>query len=283
MKKRLFSLPLMIILGLSACSETEPLKQSNLHEMTNQVKNTLPTYKIHVMSENPPYIQLDEKGGTMGLEADLLQAIGKEQGFNVSIKTHPWKGLFDTLNTGSADLVCSGLFITPERAKKYDITQPYMQVNLGALVTEGSGIDNVEGLNNKIVMGRSGSNVFEKILKDEVLKGQKTTTKGFETTYLAVQALAQKQGDAVFAVETTLKDIQKRLPETFKTKFISYQQQKPIYVGCFARHGRTDNLIDKFDAGLKQLAQNGTLAKIMTKWTGQADSLPVVDKATLIH
>lgn len=270
------------VLGLSACSQSEPPKQTQPSSDATPTTTNQPTYTVHVTGENPPYIFSDEKGNKIGLEADLLTAIGEKQGFKVNIVAQPWQGIFDNLTTGKADLVCSGLFITPERATKYQITRPYMQAKLGSLVSANSTINTSNDLVGKVVMGRTGANVFEEILKNEVLKGQATNTQGYPTTYLAVQALAQQKGDAVFAVETTLKDIQKNLPENVKTKYIPYDGHKePIYVGCFAKKGRSDDLVKKFDTGLQQLADDGTLAKIMTQWTDQADSLPKVDMTTL--
>lgn len=268
------------IFGLSACSSSEPDTQPQA-ELASSSINEQPTYTVNVTGENPPYTLSDEKGNKIGLEADLLNAIAKKQGFKVNIVSHPWGGIFDSLATDKADLVCSGLFITPERAAKYQITRPYMSVKLGSLVAADSDINTSNDLIGKIVMGRTGSNVFEDILKNDLLKGQATNTQGYPTTYLAVQALAQQKGDAVFAVETTLKDIQKNLQKSVKTKYIPYDGHEPIYVGCFAKKGRNDDLIKKFDAGLQQLADDGSLAKIMIEWTGQADTLPNVDTETL--
>ncbi|MFW2177165.1 MULTISPECIES: substrate-binding periplasmic protein [unclassified Moraxella] len=260
----------------SSNTATSPAPASQNTSSTTQKTNlNLPTYNVAVMGSNPPYVALNEKGNITGLEVDLLKAIGEKQGFNVQFNATPFIGILDTLNSQKADIVGSGIFLTPERVSKYQPTNPYMQVGLGALtLNDRTDINKIEDLQGKKVLGQKGFFLFEEVLKKDVLKGKVENAIPANTTFLAVQSIIQKKGDAAFGVDVSLNDIQKHMDHKVKLKLIQYPHSTPYYVSFWVKKGRNDDLLNKINKGLEQINQDGTYAKIMQNWTGKQGGVP---------
>lgn len=229
----------------------------------------------------PPFNLRDEQGSIAGIEHDLLEAIAKKQGFNVNFIPHPWDGLFETLNGKQSDIVTSGAFLTPERVQKYQAIRPYMKSQLGAYVkADNAAINSIGDLSGKKVSGQSDTVAFDESLKKDIMKGSGEAV-GFPTHFLAVQSLVTGKVDAVFGEGAVLKHTVMGLPSNIDKKgykFIPYDEPNPRYIGFFIKKGRNDELAKKLNDGLQQIADDGTYAKIMEKWTGDKNStLPPAD------
>lgn len=245
-----------------------------------------PTYIVNLEGTYPPFNMRDEKGQVIGLEADLLRAIGQKQGFNVTLLSHPWDGLFDTLKTKQGDIVASGIFATPERVQALQAIRPYMKSLQGAYVKTTSGITSIDGLKGKKVGGQEGTVSFDESLKQDVLKGTGETV-SFKTDFLALQALNAGKVDAIYGESAVLNSIIKGEPTDLQNtlKFIPFENDPhPRYIGFFVAKDRKDDLAKKLNDGLQQISDDGTYAKIMQKWTGEkTTTLPPADVLNTIQ
>lgn len=95
-------------------------------------------------SDTLPFIMRDPKSpsGATGFEHDLLEAIAQKQGFKLKYDVHTWVGLFDTLNTGEADIVAGAVTMTDERAQTMDFSQPHYDYHYVMLVKNELGSAN---------------------------------------------------------------------------------------------------------------------------------------------
>lgn len=67
----------------------------------------------------------NEKGELVGFDIDLAKAVGEKLNIEIEFKAINWDSKILDLNSGSIDLIWSGLTITPERAEATEMSIPY--------------------------------------------------------------------------------------------------------------------------------------------------------------
>jgi ABC-type amino acid transport substrate-binding protein len=78
-----------------------------------------------------------------GFEVDLLNAVGQRLGLEVRFKSALWDQLLIELATGRIDLICSAATVTEDRAREFDFSDPYLDMEL-VLVRRGSDKTNTD-------------------------------------------------------------------------------------------------------------------------------------------
>lgn len=125
-------------------------------------------YRVAMNAEFPPFESQDAQGTISGFDVDLLNALAKEGGFEVSFKHQPWESLFNSLKNGDVDILASAVTITDERKQTMAFSEPYFQVSQVILVPEGKNVASAEDLKNLnrvgVVTGNTGDLAAGKIL-----------------------------------------------------------------------------------------------------------------------
>jgi polar amino acid transport system substrate-binding protein len=86
------------------------------------------TLKAGVNASNPPYLYV-QNGEIVGIDAELISRFAASIGRKVEYSNMEFGSLVAAVATGKVDLVSSSIFITPERLKRIDFSDPYDQVN----------------------------------------------------------------------------------------------------------------------------------------------------------
>lgn len=81
-----------------------------------------------VNAANPPYLYVQD-GEIVGIDAELINRFAASIGRKVEYSNMEFGSLVAAVATGKMDLVSSSIFITPERLKRIDFSDPYDQVN----------------------------------------------------------------------------------------------------------------------------------------------------------
>lgn len=84
--------------------------------------------KAGVNAANPPYLYVQD-GEIVGIDAELISRFAASLGRKVEYSNMEFGSLVAAVATGKVDLVSSSIFITPERLKRIDFSDPYDQVN----------------------------------------------------------------------------------------------------------------------------------------------------------
>lgn len=93
----------------------------------------IPPLVVAVAAETPPLVF--RRGGELaGIEIDFARALADELGRPLRIIDVEWDHLFGVLLHGPADIVMSGMTITPARARRVAFTDPYLRSGIVALV-----------------------------------------------------------------------------------------------------------------------------------------------------
>jgi polar amino acid transport system substrate-binding protein len=76
-----------------------------------------------------------------GFEVDLLNAVGQRLGLEVQFKSALWDQLLTELATGRLDLICSAATVTEDRAREFNFSDPYLDMELVLIRRSGNKTD----------------------------------------------------------------------------------------------------------------------------------------------
>ncbi|MCC7225302.1 MAG: transporter substrate-binding domain-containing protein [Burkholderiaceae bacterium] len=204
-----------------------------------------------------PPMEFVKDGQRTGFDIDLVEALGKEMGRKIEWIDIDFKGLIPALQAGRADMANSAIYITEERRKVVDFTDPYYAGGLVVLTKKDGPIKSLKDLDGKKVAVQVGTKSvgylkehFPKVERVEVEKNQEMfnlaqigRADAAVTGKPAAKLYAQAHPDMVVLPEQiTVEDygmaLPKNQPETTKA----------------------------VNAALKKLKANGTYDALVVKW-----------------
>lgn len=126
-----------------------------------------------------PPMEFTENGKRTGFDIELVEAVAKKLGKQVEWVDIDFKGLIPGLVSRRFDMAVSAIYITDERKKVVDFTDPYYAGGLVAMVKDGSSIKKLSDLDGKKVTVQVGTKSvgylqehFPKVQRIEVEKNQ---------------------------------------------------------------------------------------------------------------
>lgn len=126
-----------------------------------------------------PPMEFTENGKRTGFDIELVEAVAKTLGKQVEWVDIDFKGLIPGLISRRFDMAVSAIYITDERKKVVDFTEPYYAGGLVAMVKDGSSIKSLADLEGKKVTVQVGTKSvsflqerFPKVQRVEVEKNQ---------------------------------------------------------------------------------------------------------------
>lgn len=221
-------------------------------------------YKAVTEPTFPPFDTTDEDGNITGFDMDLMDAIGEDQGFKVEYTAMEFDGLIPALEAKNAQIIAAGMnAMDPERQKKVDFSETYYDSGLVVVVKADN--DTIKGIDSltpdmKVAsqIGTTGADKVEGLAKDKKIK-EAVILNGFDTCVLQV-----KNGDVAAVVidkpaaENYLKKVEGELKivgETLNAESYGFAVQKG-----------DKELLDKINAGLKNVKENGKYDELYKKW-----------------
>lgn len=156
----------------------------------------------------PPFAYVDEKTGEpAGFDVDSLNWIARQMGFEVTHKPLNWDGIIPALLANQLDMVCSGMSITPERAKMVQFSDPYWQVNRVFVVPANSDLTVEEILSKPIQVGvQRGTSEANALKQEKALKGYPMEIRFYDSAPLAVADLVNGRIQAALMDELPADD-----------------------------------------------------------------------------
>lgn len=252
MSKKFIMLLLLVstlLLGVTGCGKQEPAKKAVLRVGTDA------TYA--------PFAFQDEKSKEyVGFDIDLIKAIAKQAGFEITINNVNFDGLIPALQSGNLDIVISDMTINDERAQKVNFSKSYYKAGLGIVVNSDNSTINsfqdLEGKNIAVSIGSTGAEAAQKI------KGVKIR----EFNNIADAFLELK----AHGVDAVINDIPVNeyyiLHEGSKDAKILNEQLNAEDLGI-ATSKKNPELTKTINQALDELKKNGEYAKIYIKWFGK--------------
>lgn len=224
------------------------------------------TIRVGIDPSYAPFVNREESGEVVGFDVELLQEIGKRQGFEVDLVPQTWSGIFEKLDKQDIDLVMGGAVATEERKQKWLVSDSYHKVTTVIATKESSGIEKFADVKGKKVAYTQGGSV-EKTLKE--LQGTDTldASQNVSTSWLRVQNVILDKSDAAIGTSASFEYYAKAYPEQ-KLRII--YADNPQYDDVVFIVGKNNpELLKKLNTGLQNLRDDGTLQKLQEKWLGK--------------
>jgi glutamine transport system substrate-binding protein len=261
MKKVLLTLAsAMLALTLGACGNNAADHASHGASGSQAAKK----YVFATDATYPPF-EFEKDGKYVGIDIDLINAIAKEEGFEVEIKPMDFKGIIPGITAKQLDGAIAGISITDERKKVVDFSEPYFQAGLSLVVRADNeaikGPDDLKGKTIAIKKGTTGAKFAE-----ELGKKYGATVKYFDDTPSMFQEVVNGNADA------TLEDYpviayKLQVDKNSNLKIVG-DRLNGDYYGIAVAKGN-EELLNKINSGLKKLKENGKYDEIVKAYLGE--------------
>lgn len=256
-KKLIVLLSACVILGTTFLSGCGNSSNSSTSQSTEKKKYTIATDATYAPFEF-------EKGGKyIGIDMDLLNAIAKEENFDVDIKPMNFNGIIPALTSNQIDGAIAGISITDARKKALDFSNGYYDSGL-ALVTkkDNTTIKSIKDLTNKTLAVKKGTSgaTFAELNKSKY----NSTIKYFDDTTSMFQEVKNGNADVTFEDYPVIAYGITQDPNS-GLKIIGAKLTSVPY-GFAVNKGSNKELLQKFNDGLKKLKANGEYDKIVSKY-----------------
>ena len=217
-------------------------------------------YTIYSDNAFAPFEYLDTETNTyVGVDMDILAAVAEDQGFDYELHNEGFDASMGAVQSGQADGMIAGMTITDERKETFDFSDPYFDD--GQVIVAKAGTT-LEDLNGKTVAAKTSTVGGEYA---ESIKDQYGFTinyyEGSDNMYQAVLtgtdvACVEDFSVIGYAIKSGQVDLSIISKEPANVKGYGFAVQK----------GKNPELIEKFNAGLKNIKENGKYKEILAKY-----------------
>ena len=208
----------------------------------------------------PPFEFANKDNQYVGIDIDILKAIAKAENFKVEIKPVGFNAAVQSLQSGQLDGIMAGMAITDERKVKFDFSKPYYKTGFVMAVAKDSSIKSLEQLRGKRVALKTGTAAAEYALSLKDKYGFSTVT--FDDSDNMYNDVVTGNSVACFEDDPVM---QYAIKTGTKLKIVT-KPARGGYYGFAVAKGKNQELLQKFNAGLAKIKQNGEYAKIKARY-----------------
>lgn len=198
----------------------------------------------------------ENNGSVRGFELDLLNLIGKVEGFSVTPQPMIWADAQLSFQKGETDVI-GGFIKTEERQKRYNFTEsPHGTWDIMTFVRDDSGIKSASMLKGKKVAAQKGSVSYD-IVKN--LTGVQLL--GYDYEQECLQALLQGEADAfVCGSSSTWFRIKQQNISCIRALATPWEMHS-LYFAV-----RDRELKESLDRGMDIIIQDGRYDQLYRRW-----------------
>jgi len=211
----------------------------------------------------PPY-EYYEGEAIVGIDVEICAAIAEKLGMDFEVADMDFDAIIGAVQAGKADVGMAGMTVTEERAMLINFSSSYATGIQAVIVKEDSAITSVddlfaEGANHKIgvQLSTTGDLYSTWDLEDAGL----ATINRYPNGNDATMALLADKVDCVI-IDNEPAKAYVAANEGLKVLETSYAVEE--YAACIAKNNT--ELLEKFDAALVELINDGTVAEIIGKY-----------------
>lgn len=212
-----------------------------------------------------PFEFQDADENIVGIDMDILAAVAADQGFTYDLHYIGWDAAIAECQAGQADGMIAGASITDERkASGWIFSDGYYDATQGMAVAADSSIAKFEDLKGKTVVVKNGT-------QSDIYATELAKTYDFKVTRVSTspdmyQQVEGGQADACFDDTPILKYSIKT--GSLKMKYIDGTENEPAAYGFAVFNENEKELVELFNAGLKNIKASGKYDEIVKKYLG---------------
>lgn len=248
---------------------TTTVKSDTADVMSDVVaqKRDANTLVIGLDPHYPPLEFFNSENEFTGFDIDLLDAAMKKMGKPYELKVIEWGDKTELLNNKTIDVIWSGLNITDERSKLYELSNSYLNSEQVITVLASSNITRQEQLAGKRIGIETGSFVGPMIDEwgEKNPAGPVGVVNEYSESAVATVKLLTDEVDAVISDAVNAKYYASRSDGKFRVLPQPFWKGEGVAVA--ARKGETQ-IISEINSTLDELRKNGTYQSIYDKWFG---------------
>ncbi|HML37700.1 MAG TPA: transporter substrate-binding domain-containing protein [Bacillota bacterium] len=255
--KKILSLTLILLLAVGMLAGCGGGNGGADDQQSDKTK----VYNIATDTTFAPFEFQNDAGEYVGIDIELLAAIAEDQGFQYKLNPLGFNAAVAALESNQTDAVIAGMSITAERQKKYDFSEPYYDsgVVMG-IKADNDAIKSYADLKGQKVAVKTGTEgaSFAESIKDQY---------GFEVVYYDESPFmyeAVKTGTSVACFED-YPVMGYGITQGNGLKIVTDMEQGSSY-GFAVLKGKNTELLDMFNAGLKNIKENGKYQEILDKY-----------------
>lgn len=225
------------------------------------------TFTVGFDADFPPYGYMDDNGDYVGFDLDLAKEVADRLGLEVVYQPIDWDAKDMELESGAIDCIWNGFTMSEERMDAYTWSEPYVDNSQVVVVAKDSGINALSDLAGKVLCVQADSSALEAIESEdhaelkaslaELMQVPEYNTAFMNLEAGAVDAIAMDVGVAKYQIESRGVDF-----------VILDEKLSPELYGVGFKKGNTA-LRDAVQEKLDEMAEDGTLLEIATKWDQQ--------------
>ncbi len=269
MKKRatlLLALAMLATTVLAGCGSKEDKSADNKKEDKKEAKveNDDETLIVGFDASFPPYGYKDDDGEYVGFDLELAQEVCDRNDLKLVKQPIDWDAKDMEIDSGTIDCIWNG-FTMNGREDEYTWSDPYIDNKQVIVVATDSGINSFDDLSGKLVETQADSSALAALQGDQKelagTFGSLTEIAEYNTAFMdlesgACDAIAMDIGVAYYQINS------RKNPDDYKVldeEISSEQYAVGFKLG-------NEELRDKVQATLDEMAEDGTVAKIAEKY-----------------
>lgn len=222
----------------------------------------------------PPMGFVDTKTGELvGFDIDMAKEACKRLGITLKLQPIDWENKTAELNNGNVDCLWNGFSKTAEREQQFNLSIPYMKNNQIVLVKSGSSYKGLDSLKGKTIGVQSDSSA-ESALGDPANASFKNSLKEIVKIDDYSKAVMEMQNgtiDAIAIDEVVARYYLTNNPGAYAVLQDANGKDVSLAVEDYVVGFRKNDtaLREKIEGELRDMAKDGTAAKISQKWFGK--------------
>ncbi|GFP78338.1 transporter substrate-binding domain-containing protein [Clostridium fungisolvens] len=223
------------------------------------------TSKKYVIATDATFapFEYEKDGKYIGIDMELLEAISKSENFQYELKPMNFKGIIPGMTSNQIDAAIAAMSITDERKKSLDFSDPYFDAGISIVVkADNDKIKSADDLKGKIFAVKKGTAGAKFAEENKDKYG--ATIRYFDDSPSMFQEVINGNADVTFEDYPVIA-YKISTDSTPTLKVVGDRLTKDQY-GFAVVKGKNKELLDKFNAGLKKLKENGEYDKILAKY-----------------
>lgn len=200
----------------------------------------------------------------VGFDVDMMNAIAESQGLQIEFVNMEFDSLIPALQSDQGDIICAGMNkLAGDRAEKADFGDTYFESDLMLLVKSDSELTGIDAVTPDMKLasqiGTTGGDMVQ-AMKDEGKIADAIVLNQWTDCYMQLQN-GDVQGVIVdMPVGEAYLNNHSDIAKFAGDKFGDHEE-----FAFAVKKGNTE-LLDKLNAGLAELKENGTYDELVAKW-----------------
>lgn len=254
--------------GLGSSTRGEDAQNTTADSDTDAEASTEEPAQIKIgTSFLEPFFYIGTDGEYAGIDAEIAKEACSRAGLEPDFVQVRWGDRDDALADGTVDCIWSAFAING-RESEYLWTDGYLDTELALLVSEHSPTSSVESFGGPGGIAVRASSIAEQVLLDGgTAVPSEVTVRAYGTAEMAETAFVKGFADGWLSYKLVLDQLVKKYPGQYR--YLS-EDLYTLHLGVAFARDYSGPFYRKINDALASMKQDGTLAQIVARYTGEA-------------